>query len=86
MLQQILDKTNLFEECVPGKPVVELLGDHRVLIENHRGIVAYHHECIGVRVCYGDIYVNGRNLRLRHMTGGKLLIVGVIETIEVKRA
>ena len=84
-MQQILDCLNLSEECVPGKPVAELLGDRRILIENHGGIVEYCDNRIGIRVCYGTLGVNGRNLRLRQMTGGKLLIIGLIDSIDVKR-
>jgi sporulation protein YqfC len=82
---RILDRTNLSDECIPGKPVVELLGDCRLLIENHRGIVEYHCDRISVRVCYGMVMVKGRNLKLRQMSGGKLLIVGEIDCIGVKR-
>jgi sporulation protein YqfC len=85
IIQQILDRTNLSDECIPGKPVVELLGDCRLLIENHLGIVEYHCDRISVRVCYGMVVVKGRNLKLRQMSGGKLLIVGEIDCIGVKR-
>ena len=86
VVQQILDHLNLSEECSPGKPVAELLGDRRVLVENHGGIVEYCETRIGVRVCYGTLGVNGRNLKLRQMSGGKLLIIGTIDSIDVKRA
>ena len=85
ILQQILDKTDLSDECIPGKPVIELLGDCRVLVENHIGILEYGWDRIGIRVCYGVITVVGRNLQLRRMSGGKLLVEGKIDGIEVKR-
>ena len=85
IIQQILDKTKLSDECIPGKPVVELLGDCRLLIENHLGIIEYHCDRISIRVCYGMIIVKGSNLKLRQMSGGKLLIAGIIDCIGVKR-
>lgn len=85
IVQQILDKANLQDECIPGNPVVELLGDSRILIENHRGIVEYTRNCIRIRVCYGTLGINGGNLKLRQMTAGRLLITGKIDSIDVKR-
>ncbi len=85
ILQQILDKTDLSEESLPGKPVVELLGDCRVLVENHRGITQYDLDRICIRVCYGVVAITGCNLQLRQMTGGKLLIVGMIQGVELIR-
>ena len=85
ILQQLLDHTDLSEECIPGKPVVELLGDCRVLVENHRSIVEYTLDRVCIQVCYGSIIITGCNLQLRHMTGRKILIVGLIHGIEVIR-
>lgn len=83
--QYILDKAGLEEEPTPTQPVVELLGEGRVLIEHHRGVNQYSTERVQVRVCYGEVRVLGRNLRLRLMTGHKLVILGKIDGIEVWR-
>ncbi len=85
VLQQLLDHTDLAEESIPGKPIVEVLGDRRILVENHCGITEYGFERICIRVCYGTICIAGSNLRLRQVTNRKLLIVGTIKGIELQR-
>lgn len=85
VFQRLLDEADLSEEALPRQPVVELLGDGRVLIENHRGVTQYCSEKIQARVSFGAVNVVGCNLRLRLMTGQKLVIVGKVDGIEVLR-
>ena len=85
ILQRLLDSSGLEEEGIPGQSVVELLGDRRVLVENHRRIIEYDLNRICLQLNCGAIQIVGCNLRLRAMTGRKLLITGKIDRIEVCR-
>ena len=84
-IQQLLDRLDLSDEELPGKPLVELWGDCRVLVENHQGIIEYTPERIGVRVCYGSVQIHGHNLRLHRVSGRKLLILGMIQNIDLRK-
>lgn len=68
-------------EVLPGQPLVELVGQQRVLIENHRGVVQYGDAEICVRVSYGCIRVCGRDLRLMRMNRQQLIISGCVDSI-----
>lgn len=83
--RNLLDQGGLEEEMLPGQSVVELLGDNRVLIENHRRIMEYEREQMCIRVSFGSVRILGCNLQLRHVTGRKLLITGNVERIELHR-
>ena len=83
--RNLLDSGGLEDECIPGQSVVELLGENRVLIENHRRIMEYELERICIGVSYGVVSILGRNLRLRHVTNRKLLVTGRIEPLELQR-
>lgn len=85
IFRRLLEEADLAEENLPTEPVVELLGDGRVLIENHKGVIEYCTEIITARVSFGAVSVRGCNLRLRLMTGQKLVIAGTINGIEVTR-
>lgn len=85
IFQKMLDRADLGEESLPLQPVVELLGDGRVLVENHKGVIEYSAEKIQARVSFGAVSVVGCNLRLRLMTGQKLVIVGRIDGVQVLR-
>ena len=84
-LQRLMDTVDLPEESLPRQTVVELLGDGRVLIEQHKWVVEYSPERIGVRVGFGVVSVTGEKLRLGLMTCEKLVILGKISSIELTR-
>ena len=65
------------------QPVVEIVGRNRVLIENHNGIVRYEEHCIGVKMNYGVLRVQGRKLELKEISTQQLVIIGIIHTISL---
>lgn len=68
-----------------GMPLVEIAGEKRVLIENHKGVTEYDADRICIRVKYGQICVCGENLTLSQMTGACLVICGRIDSITLLR-
>ena len=72
-------------EGIPGQCMVELLGEHRVLIEGHRGVREYSEEKIGVCVSFGTVCVSGCSLELAYMTRNQLVIRGKIHGITLHR-
>ena len=85
ILQQLTEGADLPGEPIPGLPLVELVGDSRVLIENHGGVCEYGLERIRVVVRYGQICICGAGLRLARMTNEQLVISGRIDSISVIR-
>lgn len=83
--EQIVDGMDFSMEPLPGQPIVELAGDHRVLIENHRGVTGYSREKIWIQVKYGRVCIDGCGMELVHMTKERLLICGKIHSITVHR-
>ena len=79
------ERFDLPGESIPGQVLVEIAGDNRVLIENHRGVREYSRERIGVNVQYGLLLVCGSCLELRCMTREFLVICGRIDGITLKR-
>ena len=69
----------------PGVPIVELAGDGRVLIENHRGVVEYGTEKICGKVRYGFVCVCGLEMELARMTKDQLVITGKIGSVTIQR-
>lgn len=65
--------------------IIEIVGQGRVLIENHRGVVAYGNEKILVNVKFGCVSICGENLTLIHMTKDQLIIRGVIHAVALQR-
>ena len=77
------DHAELVDESLPGQPVVELVGEGRVLIESHRGVSAYSDQCICVKTKLGIVRIEGCNLKLTNMSATKLVISGEIESMHL---
>jgi len=84
-LQRIADGMELAGEPLPGESLVEISGERRVLIENHRGMTQYSREKICVKVSFGAVAVLGCGLELTQMTRDRLVISGTIDTVSILR-
>ena len=72
-------------EVAVRKPLIEICGQRRVLIEHHTGIVDYNHSKISVKVVFGCIDVHGEGLKLRLLSKEKLIITGNINSITLQQ-
>ncbi len=85
ILERAIMGADLPGEAVPGLPLVEIMGEHRVLIENHKGVVGYGCTEICVKVKFGVIKVCGDGLMLSRMTKQQLIISGKIDCVYLCR-
>lgn len=85
IIEQLSAGTNLAEVPIPGQPIVEIAGTHRILIENHFGVCAYSSEKIVVKVRYGTVIVCGGGLKLIKMSKVQLIIQGQIDSVLLQR-
>ena len=70
-------------EPLPGVPLVEIAGSHRVLIEQHKGVLLYEPGRICVRTRSGEIDICGECLVLTQMSNSQVVITGKIRTVEL---
>ena len=72
-------------EVLPGLPLVEIVGEGRVLVENHGGVTSYGCNEIRLKVRFGHLCVCGSGLKLARMTKSQLVITGKIDNISLLR-
>ena len=85
LLDRWAERADLPDAVFPGQPLLEVLGDRRVLIENHKGVVEYCRERIAIRMAYGQIVVCGSGLELARMSKEQLVILGRIDGLTLCR-
>ena len=83
--QRLIFASDLPDAPLPGQPLVEIYGQERVLIENHRGVTQYGKESICIKVKFGQVCVSGCRLELARMTKGQLVITGRIDGVSLFR-
>lgn len=84
ILERMARATDLSTEPIPGKPLVEIVSDSSVLIENHCGVMSYSGECISVKTKQGCIVITGSQMILSKMSKEQLRISGKIRTVELR--
>lgn len=84
-LRRVADHAELTDEILPGQTVVEVIGEGRVLVEGHNGVLEYNDCEIGAKVGYGVIKISGSNLKLTYMNKNKLVVSGTVHCIELLR-
>lgn len=70
-------------EAAAGLPVVRLVGDGQVVMENHRGLLSYGKEEICVSGGRLIVKLKGDGLELKAMNGRELRITGHITGVEL---
>ncbi len=83
LYQRISGAADLQDEPAPGQPLIEIVGQCRVLIEQHEGVCQYNTQQIAVRVKFGTVCVCGAYLELTQMTKHQLIISGRIDSIQL---
>ena len=82
VLSDVAELFDLPGDVVAGLPRLELVGNRRLYLEHHQGILSYAGEKIDVNTAAGVLRVRGASLELRAMTGEELRIGGDIQGIE----
>lgn len=84
ILETLARRTDLPADIVAGAPKVTLTGAEQVLVENHRGILAYTDGLVEVNGKGGRIRIRGEKLLLRAMDSEMLLVTGNIFGIDLE--
>ena len=69
----------LMEDLHPNRPRVEILGDSRVIVENHCGIQEYDDSILRVKCRGCEVRILGADLAL---SMDELAVMGVISSVE----
>ena len=83
--KKLIWSSDLPDEPIPGRPLIEIIDCCRVLIENHKGVCEYSPNLIRVKVKFGIVCICGNQLELARMSKGQLVISGLIESIQLGR-
>ncbi|MGB9660884.1 MAG: sporulation protein YqfC [Moorellaceae bacterium] len=81
--RQVTDFLDLPPEAVLDLPRLTLIGNSRLIVENHRGLIAYEKDLVQVSVTLGEIKINGEDLKLRVVRPEAITVEGIIKRISL---
>lgn len=85
VFERVARAMDLSNEPEPGKPLVEIVGNRSVLIENHNGVLSYSREQVTIKTKMGCICIFGEGLVLTKMSREQLRVCGNIFSVELGR-
>ncbi|NLV59484.1 MAG: sporulation protein YqfC [Clostridiales bacterium] len=86
MLSQRLRRADIPQELVLGWPRSVLLGDEKLLIEQHQGIFACTQQEVVVKTLCGLLIVSGENLSVSRYSQDDLVVFGKIRSLSYRPA
>ena len=84
MLPQRLRRADIPQELVLGWPRSVLLGDEKLLVEQHQGIFACTEQEVVVKTSCGLLVVGGENLSISRYSRDDLVVFGKIRTLSYR--
>ena len=81
LCEDLAERLELPQEAVGDAVRLTAVGDRRLLIENHCGLLAYGTEEIRVSTGRGQIVLRGTELGMRAMNRAELLITGRLQSL-----
>lgn len=80
--QKLAGASEFPKDVVLGQPIVTVLGQTELTVENYRGILEYTETEIRLQTKTGQIRMAGQHLCVEYYTGDDMKITGQIDRIE----
>ena len=78
----LIESVELPSEIVLNIPLINILGDSKILIENFKNIAHYSSEVIKIDTSCGILKITGQKLFLKEFNKNKILIKGKLDRFE----
>ena len=85
MVERLVRALDLPQDIVFNLPKTTLIGDVQLLVENHRGLIAYTPREIRIRTARGELVVAGSRLRIGSILPQELVVDGRILHVQLRR-
>lgn len=81
-INRMADAANMPKDVVLGVPILTMIGQMEVSVENYRGILEYTDLLIRVQTKIGQIKIIGKSLQIDYYTNDEMKVTGHIDSIE----
>lgn len=76
----------LLDDLHTGRPRVEIVGNNRVVVENHHGIQEYESGLLRIKCSGCEVRIVGDGLALTALSLDELAVTGIIASVEYTTA
>ncbi len=82
--EKVSTKLDIPKDIALNIPVIKMIGDSEILIENHKGILEYKLSILRIKSDLGEISLEGRNIEIKDISDEIIFITGKIDSLYFK--
>ncbi|MFA9465777.1 MAG: YabP/YqfC family sporulation protein [Velocimicrobium sp.] len=82
IMESLSEAMKLPSDILAGAPILSMIGQRQLLVENYKGIIEYTEERIRIQTKIGRILVEGTCLNIEYYTVDDMKIIGCITMIQ----
>ena len=82
--QRLAEIFDLPQEVILDLPLISIVGNLNLKVENHRGIIKYTPELVEIKIKRGQLIIEGRQLNIEQIKKEKVVVVGKIDNLSFK--
>ena len=80
--KNMTEAMELPKEIMLNLPLISLVGQEEVTVENYRGILEYSEEVVRVGTAAGVLRLRGKNLCLKQLSADCMVVTGRVEKLD----
>ncbi len=80
--KKLVNTLELPKEIIFNLPLITMVGNEEINIENYKGVIEYSPEKIRINTACGVLKINGEKLSFKQITAENIIVTGVIQTLE----
>ena len=73
--------TGIPKDVVLGVPLIRMVGQEELYIENYRGILEYTDSFVRIQTRIGQLHLTGKHMEIVYYTNDEMKVVGRIESL-----
>ena len=78
----ITDISGMPKDVILGVPLVTVIGQSEICVENYRGILEYTDRLIRIQTKQGKIHIVGTHLQIEYYTNDEMKVIGHFDMLE----
>ncbi|MEG1415403.1 MAG: sporulation protein YqfC [Clostridium sp.] len=80
--ENLAEKLLLPKDIVLNMPVIKIVGNKEILIDNHRGILEYTDTKLKIKSEVGVLSIWGKNFKIKDINDESIFILGILDGFE----
>ncbi len=81
-METVSEKIKLSSDILAGAPIITVIGQSELSIENYKGIIEYTGDLLRIQTKTGRIHIEGKNMIIRNYSEDAMKVSGVISLIQ----